>query len=71
MNKILLYKIFYIVSIVLAAAFCIFVAIDAYKYSATINSAPFRVFVYARAIVFLVPSAIAFVAGRLLQKKNK
>lgn len=71
MSKTLIYKLFYIASIMLAAAFCVLVAIDAYKYSTTLNSAPFYVFVYARAIVFLLPSLITFIIGRILHKKIK
>ena len=71
MNKKLIYKLFYIISIIFAAAFCVLVAVDAYKYSSALNSAPFYVFVYARAIVFLLPSLITFIIGRILHKKTK
>ncbi|MBQ8796084.1 MAG: hypothetical protein IJZ54_06645 [Clostridia bacterium] len=71
MKKITLYKIFYIVSIMLAAAFCVLVAVDSYRYSVSLNSAPFYVFVFARAIVFLVPALIAFIVGKVLHKKSK
>ena len=71
MKKLSLYKIFYIASIILAAAFCVFVAVDSYRYTNTINSAPFYVFVLARAVVFLTPALIAFIVGKILHKKNK
>lgn len=71
MNKTFLYKLFYIVSIVLAAVFCILVAVDSYKYHTTLNSAPFYIFVLARAVVFLAPALIAFIAGRIIHKRLK
>lgn len=71
MKRITLYKIFYIAAIMLAAAFCVLVAVDSYKYSATLNSAPFYIFVLARAITFLLPALIAFIVGIILHKKLK
>ena len=71
MKKITLYKIFYIAAIMLAAAFCVLVAVDSYKYTHTVNSAPFYVFVLARAIVFLTPALVSFIVGRILHKKLK
>ena len=71
MKKIRLYKIFYIVAISLAAAFCVLVAVDSYKYSTSLNSAPFYVFVVARAVVFLTPALIAFIVGKVLHSKAK
>lgn len=71
MKKITLYKIFYIAAIMLAAAFCVLVAVDSYRYTHSLNSAPFYVFVLARALVFLTPALITFIVGRILHKKTK
>ena len=71
MKKITLYKIFYIAAIILAAAFCVLVAVDSYKYSNALNSAPFYVFVLARAVVFLTPALVSFIVGKILHKKSK
>lgn len=71
MKKITLYKIFYIAAIILAAAFCVLVAVDSYKYSTTLNSAPFYVFVLARAVVFLTPALVSFIVGKILHKKSR
>ena len=71
MKKLTLYKIFYIAAIILAAAFCVLVAVDSYKYSTTLNSAPFYVFVFARAITFLLPALISFIIGKVIHKKSK
>lgn len=69
MNKTFLYKLFYIIAIVLAAVFCVMVAIDSYKYTTTLNSAPFYIFVLVRAITFLLPALISFIIGRVIHKK--
>ncbi len=71
MKKITLYKIFYIAAIILAAAFCVLVAIDSYKYTTSLNSAPFYVFVLARAVVYLIPALVAFIVGRIIHKKTR
>lgn len=71
MKKITLYKIFYIAAIMLAAAFCVFVAVDSYRYTNSINSAPFYVFVLARALVFLTPALVSFIVGKILHKKSR
>ncbi len=71
MKKITLYKIFYIAAIMLAAAFCVLVAVDSYRYTHSLNSAPFYVFVLARALVFLTPALITFIVGKILHKKTK
>lgn len=71
MKKITLYKIFYIAAIMLAAAFCVLVAVDSYRYTHSLNSAPFYVFVLARALVFLTPALITFIVGMILHKKTK
>lgn len=70
MKKITLYKIFYIAAIILATAFCVLVAVDSYKYTTTLNSAPFYIFVLARAVVFLIPALITFIVGKILHKKS-
>ena len=71
MKKLSLYKIFYIASIIVAAAFCVLVAVASYRYTNTINSAPFYVFVLARAVVFLTPALVSFIVGKVLHKKSK
>ncbi len=71
MKKITLYKIFYIAAIMLAAAFCVLVAVDSYRYTHTLNSAPFYVFVLARALVFLTPALTSFIVGKILHKKSR
>ncbi len=71
MKKITLYKIFYIAAIILAAAFCVLVAVDSYRYANALNSAPFYVFVLARAVVFLTPALVAFIVGKVIHKKSK
>lgn len=67
----LLYKLFYVISILLMVGFCIRLGVDWFKYDATLNSAPFYAFIIIRAITFLVPSAITFVVAKILHKKSK
>lgn len=71
MNKTFLYKLFYIIAIVLAVVFCVLVAIDSYKYTTTLNSAPFYIFVLVRAITFLLPALISFIIGKIIRHKLK
>lgn len=71
MKKITIYKIFYIAAIMLAAAFCVLVAVDSYRYTQSLNSAPFYVFVLARALVFLTPALTSFIVGKILHKKSR
>lgn len=70
MNKIFLYNLLYIISILLATAFCVTVAVDSYRYSHSFYSAPFYIFVFARAITFLLPSLVSFVIGKIIRKKS-
>lgn len=71
MRKSVLYKLFYILSVILATAFCVIVAIDSYNYSHSFDSAPFYVSVFSRAVILLPPSLAAFAAGAVIHKKSK
>lgn len=70
MNKEKIYKFLYFVSALLIIGFGIRVGVDAYQYSAAINSAPFYVFVLARSAEFILPAAICFVIGIVMNKKQ-
>ena len=69
MNKENIYKLLYCVSALLIIGFGIMVGVDAYRYSTALNSAPFYVFVLARAAEFILPSLICFVIGIAVKKK--
>lgn len=64
-----IYKLLYLISIFLIVGFSIRLGMDYLKYNNTNNSAPFYVFVIKRVIEFILPSIIAFVAGKVMKKK--
>ena len=72
MKKQDIYKILYAASILLIIAFVIISGIDYYTYCNTpAFSAPFYLFIIARAAEFLIPSIIVFIIGRAVKKKYK
>ena len=69
------HKLLYGASALMVLGFCIDTAIGWYQYSTTLNSAPFWVWIVADAMLWLIPAAIAFVAGfvakrKLIKKEN-
>lgn len=60
---------FYIVSALLALAFCIRLGVDYAGYDAAVNSAPFYVFILERAFEFLLPSVVLLIVARVCKKK--
>ncbi len=69
MKKENVYKILYAGAAVLALAFVVFFAIDAFAYDPIANSAPLSAYALIRALEFLLPSAIVFAAAIILKKK--
>lgn len=69
MKKENIYKFLYLISAMLVVAFAIRTMVDYLKYDPISNSAPFYIFVIARGIEYLLPGAIAFVAGMIAKKK--
>jgi len=63
------HKLLYGASILMVLGFCIHVLIDYHQYSTTLNSAPFRIWIYVDGALWLVPALIAFVAGYVAKKK--
>lgn len=64
-----IYKLLYLISIFLIVGFSIRLGMDYLKYNNTNNSVPFYVFVIKRVIEFILPSIIAFVAGKVMKNK--
>jgi len=60
-----------IVPIVLLGCFVISVITGYARYSSTLNSAPFSVWVLVDAIYFIVPALLLFVVGMILRKRWK
>ena len=59
-----------VISIVLLIAFVINVIVDYAKYTASLNSAPFYVWVLVDALFFVLPAIIVFAIGRIANKKQ-
>ncbi len=69
MKKENIYKILYVVSILLIIAFAIMLIVDYYNYNTYLMSAPFYTFIIARAAEFIVPGLIVLVIGKVIKKK--
>ena len=70
------HKLLYGASVLMVLGFCIAVAAGRYQYNTTLNSAPFWVWILTDALIWLVPAAIAAIAGfvakkRLTKKENR
>ena len=66
-----IYKFLYIVSALLAVGFAIAFGVDAYKYNTGgyVGSAPLYAYALVRAVEFILPSVIVFVAAIICKKK--
>lgn len=71
MKKENIYKIYYLLSVVLFVFFIILLSVDYFNYNTTLNSAPFRYFLAVRLVEFLIPSLIMLAIGGVLKKKYK
>ena len=63
------HKLLYGAAALMVLGFCIHVLIDYAQYDAYANSAPFRLWIYVDALLWLIPALIAFVAGFVAKKK--
>ena len=61
----------YIISVLLVIGFAVNTLIDYSRYNATLNSAPFSLWIWVNAIIFLFPAAIVFVIGLMIRKKAR
>lgn len=64
-----IYKVLYIISIIMIVFFMVMVGIDYFSYDLVNNSAPFYTFVLLRFIEFIVPSIIIFIIAEVIKKK--
>ena len=71
MKKKTIIKLCNIASIVLLLCFVVSTVTGYMRYSATLNSAPFSVWVLVDAIYFIVPALLLFVVGMILRKRWK
>lgn len=60
-----------IASVILVLCFIVNTIIDYTRYSATLNSAPFRVWIMVNALYFILPAVIIFVVGIIIKNKKQ
>ena len=63
------HKLLYGASVLMVLGFCIAVLIGWCKYNTVLNSAPFWVWILTDAMIWLIPAAIAAIAGFVAQKR--
>lgn len=63
------YKFMYVISTLLVVGFIIRTTVDYIQYNETLNSAPFYVFILARALVFLLPAIVSLILASVFKKK--
>ena len=59
-----------IVSVVLVIAFIVKNIVDYSKYTSTLNSAPFYVWILANALYLIIPAIILFAVGAIIKKNQ-
>ena len=59
-----------IVSVVLVIAFIVNNVVDYSKYTSTLNSAPFYVWILANALYLIIPAIILFAVGAIIKKNQ-
>lgn len=64
-------KVCFAVSALLFLAFIVHTIVDYSRYNATLNSAPFSLWILVNAIYFIVPAAVALVIGLIIRKKTR
>ena len=63
------HKLLYGASLLMVLGFCIHLLVDYHKYNTTLNSAPFWLWIVTDALLWLLPAAVAAVAGFVAKKK--
>lgn len=69
MKKVQAHKLLYGAGVLMVLGFCVHVAVDYFKYSAALNSAPFWVWICVDGLIWLLPAGLAIVAGFVAKKK--
>ena len=59
-----------IVSVVLVIAFIVKNVVDYSRYTSTLNSAPFYVWILANALYLIIPAIILFAVGAIIKKNQ-
>ena len=63
------HKLLYGASALMVLGFAVQLTVDWYQYHRTLNSAPFWIWILTDALFWLIPAAIAFLAGFVAKKK--
>ena len=63
------HKLLYGAAVLMVLGFFVHVAIDYHQYSTTLNSAPFWLWIAVDGLIWLIPAAIAAVAGFVAKKR--
>ena len=61
----------YLASGILQLSCCICILLEWFRYSDTLNSAPFSLTVWVNVVGFGIPAAVCFLIGLYLEKKRK
>lgn len=69
MKKKKIYKILFLISLLLIILCLIILTIDFIKYNTMDNSSPFYTFIIIRIIEFILPSTILAVVGNIIKNK--
>ena len=69
MKKVNIHKFLFGISALLVLGFAIHTIVDACRYDSMLTSFPFYAFIIARAVEYLVPSLIVFLAALIVRKK--
>ena len=71
MKKVQAHKLLYGAAALMVLGFGAHTIVDYCRYDTTLNSAPFRLWIYVNAMIWLIPALLAFLAGFILSKKEK
>lgn len=63
------WKFLYILSVLLIVGFVIRLGADLIKYNPVATSAPFYIYIIERAVEFVLPAMLVFIAGIICRKK--
>ena len=69
MKKVKAHKLLYGAAALMVLGFGIHTLADYCRYDGTLNSAPFRLWIYVNAMLWLIPALLAFLAGFIANKK--
>ena len=65
------WNLWYLASGILQLLCCIHILLEWFRYSSTLNSAPFSVTVWVNVVCFGVPAAACFLIGLYCEKRRK